>query len=98
MCLNTITLDRETPDYSYLSSDCYGRVLVYPPNMTSIYDSVTPSLHWNDSVINFESVCYTDQFNVNIWNMNIPWSEDPAGLDSGLYKDYTNFGSIGYLG
>jgi hypothetical protein len=30
--------------------------------------------------------------------MNIPWSESPAGLDSGLYKDYTSFGSVGYLG
>ena len=98
MCLTTITVDRELPDFSYLNNDCYGRVLVYPPSMTSLYDSITPSPHWNDSVINFESVCYTDQFNVNIWNMNIPWSEDPAGLDSGSYKDYTSFGSIGYLG
>ena len=98
VCLNTITLDRNTPDYSYLGSDCYARVIVYPPNMTTIYDSITPSPHWNDSVINFESVCYTDQFDVKIWNMNIPWSESPAGLDSGLYKDYTSFGSLGYLG
>jgi hypothetical protein len=98
MCLNTITLDRNTPDYSYLGNDCYARVLVYPPNMISLYDTITPSPHWNDSVINFESVCYTDQFDVKIWNMNIPWSEDPAGLDSGLYKDYTKFGSIGFLG
>ena len=98
MCLNTITLDRNTPDYSYLGNDCYARVLVYPPNMISLYDTITPSPHWNDSVINFESVCYTDQFDVRIWNMNIPWSEDPAGLDSGLYKDYTKFGSIGFLG
>ena len=98
MCLNTITLDRNTPDYSYLGNDCYARVLVYPPNMISLYDTITPSPHWNDNVINFESVCYTDQFDVKIWNMNIPWSEDPAGLDSGLYKDYTKFGSIGFLG
>ena len=98
ICLNTITLDRNTPDYTFLSNDCYGRVLVYPPNMTTIYDTITPSPHWNDNVINFESVCYTDQFDVKIWNMNIPWSESPAGLDSGLYKDYTQFGSIGYLG
>lgn len=66
--------------------------------MTEIYDSITPSRHWNDSVINFESVCYTDQFDVNIWNMNIPWSENPVGLDSSISNDYTKFGSVNYLG
>jgi hypothetical protein len=30
--------------------------------------------------------------------MNIPWSESPAGLNGSTYKDYTNFGSVNYLG
>jgi len=98
VCLNTLTLDRATPDYSYLSNECYGRTIIYPSGMTEIYDSVTPSLHWNNDVINFESVCYNDQFNVKVWNMNIPWSESPAGLDSSTSNDYTKFGSVNYLG
>lgn len=98
VCLNTLTLDRATPDYSYLANDCYGRTIIYPSGMTEIYDSVTPSLHWNNDVINFESVCYNDQFNVKVWNMNIPWSESPAGLDSSTSNDYTKFGSVNYLG
>ena len=98
VCFNVITLDRDTPDYSNLN-DCYwARTIVYPPTLTSLYDSITPSNHWNDNVINFESVCYIDELNVNVWNMNIPWSENPAGLNSALYKDYTTFGSINYLG
>jgi hypothetical protein len=98
VCLNTLTLDRTTPDYSYFSDECYGRVIIYPSGMTEIYDSVTPSIHWNNDVINFESVCYNDQFNVKVWNMNIPWSESPAGLDSSTSNDYTKFGSVNYLG
>jgi len=98
ICLGEITLDRPTPDFSNVTNLCYGRVIVYPPNMTTIYDSVTPREHWNDDVINFESVCYTDEFDVKIWNMNIPWSENPAGLFSSISKDYTNFGSVSYLG
>jgi hypothetical protein len=98
VCLTNITLDRTTPDFSYLSSDCYARVIVYPSGMTEIYDSVTPFQHFPYDVINFESVCYTDQFDVKIWNMNIPWSENPAGLNSATHKDYTQFGSINYLG
>jgi len=30
--------------------------------------------------------------------MNIPWSENPAGLNGSIYKDYTKFGSVNYLG
>lgn len=99
ICLDVVTLDRPTPDFTYLASDsCYARAIVYPPNMTTIYDSVTPASHWNDDVVNYDSVCGTDEFDVKIWNMNIPWSENPAGLFESTVKDYSNFGSINYLG
>ena len=99
ICLNVITLDRVTPNYSYITSACtYVRTLVYPPNMTSLYDSVTPTQHWNTDVIDFESICDTDQFDVKVWNMNIPWSENPAGLIDTISQDYKTFGSKSYLG
>lgn len=98
ICLNQITLDRGTPDFSYLNNGCHARTLIYPQTMTEIYDSITPSRHWNDDVINYESVCETDEFDVNIWNMNIPWSENPAGLIESTTKGYDYFGSKNYLG
>jgi hypothetical protein len=66
--------------------------------MTSLYDSVTPTQHWNTDVIDFESICDTDQFDVKVWNMNIPWSENPAGLIDTISQDYKTFGSKSYLG
>jgi hypothetical protein len=99
VCLNVITLDRITPNYSYIPSGCtYIRTLVYPPNMTDLYDSITPSQHWNPDVINFESICNTDEFDVKVWNMNIPWSENPAGLIPTISQDYKTFGSKSYIG
>ena len=98
VCEDNVTLDRPTPNYVGLSTYCFGRVLVYPPNMTTIYDSITPRPHWADDVINFESICDIDQFDVKVWNMNIPWTESPAGLRSTEYEDYTYFGSIDYIG
>jgi len=98
VCLNEITLDRNTPDYSCFPLNCYSRVLIYPPNMTQIYDSITPAPHWGEQVIDFESICDTDQFDVKVWNMNIPWTENPAGLIPNTYEDYTKFGSINYIG
>jgi hypothetical protein len=98
ICGFVITLDRVTPDYSYLPSGCtHVRTLIYPPSMTNLYDSVTPTEHWNPNVINFESICNTDELDVKVWNMNIPWSENPAGLTSPS-QDYTYFGSKSYLG
>jgi hypothetical protein len=66
--------------------------------MTTIYDSTTPTPHWNDDVINYESICQTDEFDVKVWNMNIPWSVNPAGLYESAFKDYSTFGSVDYLG
>lgn len=98
VCQDKLTLDRTTPDYTNLSVDCVSRVLIYPPKMVPLYDSFTPEPHWSQSVIDFESVCDTDQFDVKIWNMNIPWTENPAGLISSQFDDYTKFGSIDYIG
>jgi hypothetical protein len=66
--------------------------------MTTLYDSITPAPHWSTDVINFETVCDIDEFDVKIWNMNIPWSESPAGLYPSVYEGYEYFGSIDYLG
>lgn len=99
ICLDIITLDRDTPNYTYIMSGCsYVRTLVYPPRMTDLYDSITPINHWSADVINFESVCSTDEFNVKIWNMNIPWSENPAGLIDTSNLGYPYFGSSSYIG
>ena len=98
ICGTQITLDRPTPDFSMFDDCCYARTIVYPPSMTSLYDSITPTPHWKEDVINFESVCDTDQFDVKVWNMNIPWSENPAGTFVGELYDYTNFGSTSYIG
>ena len=102
ICLDVITLDRVTPNYSYILSACtYVRTLIYPPNMTNLYDSITPTEHWNTDVIDFESICNTDEFDVKVWNMNIPWSENPAGLietGGAAVQGYKSFGSKSYIG
>ena len=98
ICLGVYTLDRPTPNFSGSSNVCYARTIVYPPNMTSLYDTLTPCKHWNEDVINFESVCYTDEFDVKIWNMNIPWSENPAGLIPTINEGFADFGSATYIG
>jgi hypothetical protein len=98
VCENKITLDRTTPNFGLISNECCFRGLVYPKTMTELYDSITPSPHWDNDVINYETICDVDQFDVKIWNMNIPWTESPAGLRSTQFEDYTYFGSVNYIG
>ena len=58
--------------------------------MTPFYDVVVPTNY-------FYSACsQTDE--VEIWNMNIPWSESPAGVINTINEDYTQYGSVNYLG
>jgi hypothetical protein len=87
----TVTLDRTVPDYSTITG-CTGegRAFIYPSGMTPFYDVTTPQNY-------FALPCATTP-QVNIWNMNIPWSESPAGLIETSYQGYTYFGSINYIG
>jgi len=95
-----LTLDRRTPNYSSLSPETYyARSYIYPSGMTVLYDFITPEPFWDINTVNFESPC--DVYNRKqtlIWNMNIPWSESPAGVFSSTHEDFTKYGSVPYLG
>jgi hypothetical protein len=96
----TLTLDRAVPDYSTVApGGSTARVLIYPSGMTELYDTITPAPYWQTDTLNFESPCdVTNRENTVIWNMNIPWSVSPAGVFSSTYEDYTQYGSISYIG
>jgi len=95
-----LTLDREIPDYSpWVTSGQKAKVLIYPSGMTVLYDFITPAPYWQTDTLNFESPCdVTNRENTLIWNMNIPWSENPAGVWPSTYESYSNYGSVSYLG
>lgn len=94
----TIQVDRNLPDFNTMGYTGESRVIFYPPNMTYQYDSYTPEPYWATNVFNFESNCDISQGDVKVWNMNIPWTESPAGLFNNTYQDYNYFGSTGYCG
>ena len=86
-----LTLDRALPDYTSIAvAGNMARVLIYPSGMTQIYDSTTPAPYWETCIINRK--------NVPVWNMNIPWSVNPAGVSSAVYEGYDNYGSVSYIG
>jgi hypothetical protein len=90
----TITVDRLLPDFSSFSGT--GRAIFYPSGMTPYYDSYTPVPYYDGGVFSFELNCEIQQQDVKVWNMNQPWTENPAGLSVDLYKGYQEFGSSAY--
>jgi len=76
-----------------------ARALIYPSGMTQLYDTITPAPYWDIDTLNFESPCdVSKRENTVIWNMNIPWSVNPAGLFTSQYEGYSSYGSVSYLG
>lgn len=83
----TLTLDRSVPIYTGQSAGVIGRCLIYPSGMTELYDTLTPA---------YLETCGENEI-TRIWNMNIPWSESPAGVFSSIYESFLQYGSISYL-
>ncbi len=94
----TIEVDRQLPQLNSMGYTGNGRVVFYPSGMTELYDSYTPSFYWESDAIDFESNCDVSNTDVKVWNMNIPWTESPAGVASVNYKDYTTYPSRKYVG
>ena len=92
-----VELDRNLPNYSLMGYSGYSSVMFLPSGMTELYDTFTPQPYWATDVFNFETNCDVSQRNVNIWNMNIPWTESPAGLFASTYQDYNLFQSKNYI-
>lgn len=91
-----IEVDRQLPNFSSLGLSGNSSTMLYPSGMTVMYDTFTPQPFWATDVFNFETNCDVSQRNVYIWNMNIPWTESPAGLFSTTYQDFNQFKSTGY--
>jgi hypothetical protein len=94
----TIQLDRQVPDFNSMGYSGQSRVVFYPSGMTVLYDSVTPEPYWATNVFNFETNCDVSQTDVKVWNMNIPWTENPAGVFPTTVQGYLNYESSGYVG
>jgi len=93
---STLTVDRPLPNFDTSGIVGSARFFFYYGDVSE-YDLPTPMTYFTDSVINYESICYpTDGF-VRVWNLNIPWSESPAGSNA-INLTYQEFDSQDYIG
>ena len=108
-----VKVDREFPNFSKLpstgaqSNDAptnlrNSTVYFYDGTdpINTYYGQGTTIPYWNELSLSFDSNCDVSVNDVKIWNMNIPWTENVAGLaNSATTKhDYSQYGSTGYTG
>ena len=93
----TVEVDRNLPDFSSMSLAGDARAYFFPSGMTVMYDTDLPLSYDEIEALNFDSNCVTTGNDVQVWNMNIPWTESPAGYTIND-KGYNFFGSTGYTG
>jgi len=93
-----IQFDRDLPNFVDMGFSGLARVLIYPSENMNFYGTYTPYEITNNDLINFSSVCGDSEYVPKIWNMNIPWSENIAGVFSSTTNDFQTYHSKTYLG
>jgi len=83
-----LTLDRDLPNFGIGNDTQYSYGIIYPSfnSMEGFYNSIYISDYWEDDVLNFEKNCNTPPLESNIWNLNILFTEDIAGIKTNNKK------------
>ena len=104
-----VPVDRELPNYTMFptTSGC-SHVIIYPPGgILNFYGEDTPIPYWSPGSLSFDNNCDVSVKDVNVWNMNINWTQyynntlnwgTVAGVNSALYETVDGYGSSGYCG
>ena len=104
-----VLVDRKLPDYSmYPTNSGCSHVVIYPPGgMLNFYGEDTPIPYWSPGSLSFDNNCDVSVKDVNVWNMNINWTQyydntlnwgTLAGVNSATYETVNGYGSSGYCG
>jgi len=105
-----VTVDRALPNFSAVTTQMNAvcmHVRVYPAfsanpmTTSSMYNTAGTITCWCDETLSFNNCCDVSNADVKIWNMNINWTHQVAGVWSGGFgndEGVDNYGSSGYCG
>jgi hypothetical protein len=96
-----LTLDKDLPYFGTGITTTYSYGIIYPKfnSMEGFYNSVSPSDYWESDVLNFDKNCNTPPLESNIWNLNILFTDDIAGIrkNNKQLKDQNSSKYAGFL-
>lgn len=97
-----VTVDRTLPNFSGTNSNDSSLAYFFPfasgDSITNYYGSGDTTSYWNNNTLSFESNCNVANDDVPIWNMNIVFTENIAGVNTLTYEGIVNYGSSAYTG
>ena len=79
--------------------DVYPAFSANPMINSSIYSSGSTIQYWCDDTLSFNGCCNVSTTDAKIWNMNINWTHQVAGVNSttsGAFEGVEHYGSTGY--
>lgn len=94
---DTIIVDRDLPDMS--GDTTLIQYYIYPHGeIYETFGSGSTTAYWDINTLQFDAACDISVSDVDVWNMNIPFSETVQGITGSSYEDYTRYGSYDYIG
>lgn len=97
---NSVTVDRDIPNFNNSGSDKVGYVYCFPAgdSINTYYGLDTTTAYWNQNTISFDATCNVTSDDVKVWNMNLVYLQTQEGTNTTIYNGYDNYGSFAYKG
>ena len=94
----TLVLDRQLPLFNAGSSNC--DVYVFPSGNTinNFYGSASTIPYWSDDTLSFQSNFNISNYDVKVWNFNIVYTENLAGIDTSIYEGINQYDTVTFAG
>lgn len=93
----TIVVDRNLPNMG--TDSTLIEYYIYPyGEVYNTFGTGTTTAYWDSNTLEFNSACDISVGDVDVWNMNIPFSETVQGITGTSYEDYSYYGSYNYIG
>lgn len=94
---NTIIVDRNLPNLS--GDSTVIQFYIYPNGeVYNTFGSGTTTAYWDSNTLSFDASCDVSVHDVDVWNMNIPFSETIQGITANTFENYSRYGSYNYIG
>lgn len=93
-----ITVDRLLPNIGAGTAVCRVYFIKGGDSINSWYGSGSTTSYWNNNTLSFENNCNCIPDDVTVWNLNIVYTENLAGINAANYKGIDTYESKIYTG
>lgn len=94
----SIVVDRLLPNLTSGTGSCDIYVFPSGDTINNFYGSASTIPYWSDSTLSFQTTFNVSNYDVKVWNFNIVYTENLAGIDTSIYEGINQYNSITFSG